>query len=63
MDKKTQIILCNGRKVNGTAHYTKGGDFVFYSVPLSTLKRHYGSGAIDVSYALDGRSLCADVLA
>ena len=29
MDRETQIILCNGRKVNGTAHYTKGGDFVF----------------------------------
>lgn len=63
MDFKTIVILPNGHKVNGTAHYTKSGEFVFYSAPLSAIKRHYGKNAINLSFAIDGKELVADVSA
>lgn len=63
MIQKTKITLCNGRTVNGEMHLTVSGDFVFYAVPMSTLRRHYGyDGAMKCSRALDGRELVVDVL-
>ena len=62
--KKCIVVLCNGRSVRGEAHYTTSGDFVFYTVPMTTLRRHYGhQGAMECSQALDGRELVVDLSA